>query len=152
MWRSNCARAAARAVTVLVAGCGSTTTKTVTVAKAPPVTTTSASSTSSTGVFDSGSTGTTAASQVASTDADTLLAELQTAWDADNSGGGLNSILTFNAVFNYVDGKFKPVTGFANVRKLILDLLNTNGKGNKLALTDIKLGSDGLGSYATGTG
>lgn len=152
MWRSNRARAAALAIAVLVVGCGSTTTKTVTVAKAPPpATTTSTTTSASSAAFPSGATGASGAPLVASTDADTLLSELQTAWDEDNAGGGLNSILTFNAVFNFADGKFKPVTGFANVRRLILELLNANGKGNKLLLSGITLGSDGLGTYATGT-
>jgi len=151
MWRSNRSRAAALALAVLIAGCGSTTTKTVTVAKAPPVSTSSTAATGPTGALGTGASGATGPPLVAAADADTLLAELQTAWDDDNSGAGLDSILTFNVIFDYQNGSFRPVTGFTAVRKLILALLNSNGQGNKLALSGVTLGTDGLGTYATGT-
>lgn len=142
--------AAIAAAAFIVAGCGSSTTKTVTVAKAPPPTT-SATTSAAAGTLTTGASGAANASQVANPDVNTLLNELQTAWDSDNAGGGLDGILAFNVVYDYQSSGFTPVRGFAKVRKHILGLLNSNGKHNKLALSGVTVGSDGLGTYATGT-
>ena len=37
------------------------------------------------------------------------------------------------------------------MRKHILGLLNSNGKNNSLVLSGVTVGTDGLGTYATGT-
>jgi len=140
----NRARAATVALALILAGCGTTATKTVTVAKAPPPST-SSTATSTTSAAAANST------QVATTDVNTLLTELQTAWDSDGSGGGFDGVLTFNVVYDYRSSGFTPVRGFTKVQNHILGLLNSNGKNNKLALSDVTIGSDGLGTYATGT-
>jgi hypothetical protein len=147
MSTANRARLAALALAAVIAGCGSAQTKTVTVTKASPPST----STSAAGTLTTGATGPTGGQSVAQTDVNTLLSELQTAWDSDNAGGGLNGILTYNVVYDYQSSGFTPVRGFAKVRKHILGLLNSNGKNNKLALTGVTIGTDGLGTYATGT-
>jgi hypothetical protein len=150
----NRAHTVALAATLLVAGCGSGTTKTVTVAKAP---TSTASTSTAAGAFTTGptgatgATGTTNAAQVAATDANTLLNELETAWDSDNAGGGLDGILAYNVIYDYQSSGFTPIKGFKKVRDHILGLLNSNGKHNKLALTGVTVGNDGIGTYATGT-
>jgi hypothetical protein len=134
----------------MVAGCGASATKTVTVTKPPPAST-AAAATGSSGSGATGATGTTNPAFVDSGDANTLLQELQTAWDSDNAGAGVDGILTYNVVYDYSSSGFTPIRGFANVRKHILGLLNSNGKNNKLALSGITIGNDGLGTYATGT-
>ncbi len=140
--------AAALAIALVAAGCGSTATKTITVT-AP--TTAAAGATGASGSGATGATGVTGGAFVDSSDANSLLAELQTAWDSDDAGAGVDGILTYNVVFTYQAPGFPPFRGFANVRKLILGLLNGNGKNNKLVLSGITIGNDGLGTYATGT-
>ncbi len=151
MWGPTHSRRAAVALAILgllLAGCGSSATKTVTVVAS----TSAAGATSATGATGaSGASGATGAEAVSSADANTLLAQLQTAWDDDNSGDGIDGILTYNVVYDYETSGFTPIHGFANVRKHILELLNSNGKNNSLALSGITIGMDGLGTYATGT-
>jgi len=151
MARSIRLRAAGAALVLLIAGCGSSTTKTVTVAKAPTATTSTGNTGPAGALTSGGATGASSASDVDSTDANTLLSELQTAWDNDNQGAGIDSILTYNVIYDYQTSGFSPIHGFSNVRKHILGLLNSNGKNNKLALTNVTIGTDGLGTYATGT-
>ncbi len=157
MWGPTPSRPVAVAVAIFglfVAGCGSSTTKTVTVAASTSAASTASapSATSATGTpAATGASGATGAQAVSSGDADTLLQQLQTAWDNTNSGDGIDGILTFNVVYDYQTSGFTPIRGFANVRKHILGLLNRNGKNNSLALSGVTIGSDGLGTYATGT-
>ena len=110
--------------------------------------TTAAAAASTTGLATTAASG---ASLVSNADANTLLSELQTAWDNDNQGAGVDGILTYNAVYDYQTSGFTPIRGFKKVRDHILALLNSNGKNNSLKLSGITVGSDGLGSYATGT-
>ena len=144
MWGTNHSRGAALALALAIAGCGSSSTKTVTVT-APPTTTAAAAATTTTTAGAAGTVG------VSNTDANTLLQELQTAWDADDRGGGIDGILTYNVVYDYQTSGFTPIRGFRKVQNHIVGLLNRNGKNNKLALSGVQIGTDGLGTYATGT-
>ena len=151
MWGTNHSRGAALVLALAIAGCGSSSTKTVTVTAPPTTTAAAAVTTTAAAATASAASGAGGAVAVSNADAMTLLQELQTTWDNDNAGGGVDGILTYNVVYDYQTSGFTPIRGFRKVQKHILGLLNSNGKNNKLALSGVQIGTDGLGTYATGT-
>jgi hypothetical protein len=142
-----------------LAGCGGGGTKTVT-ANASTATTaggttgTAPATTATQGAAATGATGATGAGNappVSNSDANLLLQRFQTAWDNDNTGNDIAGILTYDVSYRFQVPGFTRISGYGPVeRHIVKVLLNSNGKGNMLTLSNVTFGQDGLGSYATG--